>query len=247
MSVPLWAALFAMSAWIFLRDIHTVVLEDGRIELISYLRRVRLSSGEVHFVEETRAGPDSSIEIHSSAAESYAIPIRGFEKWKELAQELRHLSAQQSSQLVESALVGSRRFGHKRISSATVGFCCVLALSGMIALFGTTAGAKFCGIAMITLAILLALLSLGSKELAVTVSQQGIRMKGLFSEKSASWSDITLVRLTSPTIQYSMWEVLEIHHSGKTLFIGGYRDDFGLLREVVLSRVPPELVVDKRS
>ena len=245
--MPWWIALVSGVVFSLLAETIEVEFLQGSVVFRSLLRKRALKDIEIQMVEDKVAGEDSYLEVYAASGESFGLPVKEFDHSEQLARLLKSRCSEAHSDLINSALDDERVFGAGRLAGCTFFVAFLVAISGgIVFVVDSSDPVRYVGIAFAVFGAAISLLALAMRKVGVTVNHEGIRFKQLVGARSIRWSDLTCVMLSSPRIQGARHEWIELRSEQTTINLMDMRDDFALLREVVLTKAPPGVVLDER-
>jgi hypothetical protein len=245
--MPLWIVLVAGIVYILLVETIEVEFLDGSVVFKSLVRERTLQDDEIQLVEDKVAGEDSYLEVYAVSGESFGMSIRAFDRSVQLTRLLKARCSGTLAAMVESALQNGRTFGSNKLIWLVHGVALLISvMGGLLVVVDGDRVVRFIGAGVVVFGAMIWLLASLARKTGVRVDHAGITFKQFVGTREIRWNELTRVKLSSPRVEHTRREWIELRSIDTTINLMDMRDDFALLREVILTSAPAHVVVDER-
>lgn len=241
----LWTIMLSGCGFVILTSICEIRIEGKHLWLRSLMSSTTLDGSQIDSIQGTVASKSSTIEIVGRNKKRNTIYLKSFDNASDLMSAIDVWWSTERLQHSVGEASAPRRFRAK-------GFSILFGvLTGFLAIFFVGApltDAKLMPMLWLTvplMALFFAILFFSIRSY-VEVADEGIVVQRFSSPRRIPWEVIKHVRLSTYSAKSSQQESLTIEWDNRKEIINGLFDDFPLIRDMILTHVPPSVVEDDR-
>ena len=242
----LWLTMLGGCLFVVLTSICEIRIEADHLWLRSFLSTVTLKGTDIQSVQGTVTRKSSTIEIVDLHKKRKVIYLKSFDNASQLMSAIDVWWSTERARHVNADLTTSRTFRAKGFS---ILWGCLISFLSIFFVGAPLTDPRAMPSLWFTVPLMVfffAMLILAIRSF-VSIEEEGIIVQRFFSPKRIPWEAISGVRLKTFTTKGSEQESLSIEWGGQKETISGIFDDFPLIRDMVLARVPASIVVDRRN